>query len=80
MGSLLILVLIVLVAVFSVQNAGPVAISFLMWRFEASLAIVIFLVLLSGVVIGAALSFWYGRSRRKRARSAPEDTNGTAVR
>lgn len=47
-----ILVMLALVTVFSVQNAMPVAISFLLWRFEASLAIVIFLSVLCGIVIG----------------------------
>ena len=70
MGSFLVLVLIVLVAVFSVQNAGPVAISFLMWRFEASLAIVIFLVLLCGVLIGLIVSFWQGLRRKHHDQTA----------
>ncbi|MEK6673598.1 MAG: LapA family protein [Nitrospirota bacterium] len=42
------------VAVFSVQNAVPVTISLFIWRFDASLAIVIFLSVLSGIVIGTA--------------------------
>ena len=70
MGSFLVLVLIVLVAVFSVQNAGPVTISFLVWRFEASLAIVIFLVLLCGVLIGLIVSFWRGFRRKDDERTA----------
>ncbi len=48
----LILIIIAIVTIFSVQNATPVAISLLFWRFEASLAIVIFLSVLSGVIIG----------------------------
>lgn len=59
---ILLLIIIVLVAVFSVQNAAPVAVSFLMWKFEASLAIVIFFSLISGVIIGAVLVF-LGRLR-----------------
>ncbi len=49
---IIVLIIITVVMVFSVQNAIPVAISFLFWKFEASLAIVIFLSVLAGVVIG----------------------------
>lgn len=42
-------------AIFSVQNAMPVAITFLFWKFEASLAIVIFLAVLSGIILGALI-------------------------
>ena len=41
------------VTIFSVQNASPVAVTFLLWNFQASLAIVIFLSTLIGVIIGA---------------------------
>jgi len=52
MASLIVVLLVVLlVALFSVQNASPVAISFLFWRFEASLAIVIFLSTIAGVLV-----------------------------
>ena len=46
------LIIITVVTVFSVQNAIPVVISFLFWKFEASLAIILFLAVLAGVVIG----------------------------
>ena len=47
-----VLIIITVVTVFSVQNAIPVVISFLFWKLEASLAIVLFLSVLAGVVIG----------------------------
>ncbi|MEW6163373.1 MAG: LapA family protein [Nitrospirota bacterium] len=50
------LVIVTLVTIFSVQNAKPVAISFLFWRFEASLAIVIFLSVLTGVIIASIIA------------------------
>lgn len=53
----LILAIVALVMVFSVQNASPVAVSFLFWKFEASLAIVIFLSVLSGILIAVVISF-----------------------
>ena len=45
--------IIAVVTIFSVQNAPPVAVTFLFWNFQASLAIVIFLSTLIGVIVGA---------------------------
>jgi len=61
---ILLAVIIAFVTIFSVQNASPVAISFIFWKFEASLAIVIFLCLLCGVIIGSALMYVF-KSRAK---------------
>jgi uncharacterized integral membrane protein len=47
--------LIVIVAVFSVQNAMPVAITFFFWKLEASLAIIVFLAALCGAVAGGII-------------------------
>ncbi len=63
-----VVVIIVVVAAFSAQNAAPVAVSFLMWRFEASLALVIVLSLLAGVVIGMAVLSWLRLRRSFRSR------------
>jgi uncharacterized integral membrane protein len=60
-----------LVALFSVQNASPVAISFLFWRFEASLAIVIFLSALAGVLVTVII---YSSRAVKKALSAKKAT------
>jgi putative membrane protein len=54
---LIILIIIILVAIFSVQNAIPATITFFFWRFEASLAIVIFLSVLTGLIIGVTIAF-----------------------
>lgn len=56
-GVFIILVVVALVTIFSVQNAAPVAISFLFWKFEASLAIVLFLSMLAGVIITTVIVF-----------------------
>ena len=53
----LVVIIILLVAIFSVQNADPVQFTFLFWKFEASLAIVIFLSVLSGLITGITISF-----------------------
>lgn len=55
MAMLIVLLIIIgLVTIFSVQNAAPVTISFLFWNFQGSLAIVILLSTVVGVVIGVA--------------------------
>ncbi len=40
-----------LVAVFSIQNAGPVSLVFFTWRFETSLVVVV----LGGIALGAII-------------------------
>ena len=49
---ILLLIVMLIVAVFSVQNAMPVAITFFFWKLEASLAIVVFLSALCGAIVG----------------------------
>ncbi len=52
---IILLVLVAVVAIISVQNAAPVVIAFLFWKFETNLAVVIFLSLLAGVLMAAAI-------------------------
>ncbi len=64
MVIILLAVLIVAAAViFSAQNALPVTVSFIVWKFSASLAIVVFLAVLAGMVIMGLL--WMGSGLRK---------------
>lgn len=66
MGILIVAMIIVMVvAVFTLQNAMPVSIVFLFWKFQASLAIVIFLSVLTGIVIASIIFLWL-RIRRSR--------------
>jgi len=62
------IIIILIVAVFSVQNAAPVSISFLFWQFQASLAIIIFLCVLSGIIVGSILTFLIRIKRQRRAK------------
>ncbi len=55
----LVIAIIAVVAVFAVQNAMPVAITFLFWKFEASLAVVIFLSVLSGFILGVVVVYFF---------------------
>jgi len=56
MATIIILMSVLgLVSIFSVQNAVPVTITLLFWKFEASLAIVIFLCAVFGMIAGAII-------------------------
>jgi uncharacterized integral membrane protein len=57
MATIILLVIVLLiVAIFSAQNALPVAITFFFWKSEASLAIVVFLSVLCGMIAGAIIT------------------------
>ena len=67
---IIVVIIILIVSIFSVQNAAPVAISFLSWQFQASLAIVIFLCVLSGIIVGATLTFLFRLKKQRKAKYA----------
>ena len=46
------LVIALLAVIFSVQNTSPVTINFLFWNFEGSLALILLITLVTGVIIG----------------------------
>lgn len=72
---LLLIVAIITLAVvvlFSVQNASPVAVSFLLWQFEASVAVVIVLSFLLGMVAGMVILWWIRLRRYTQKKKAPE--------
>ena len=68
LSLIVVIITLTIVVIFSVQNAGPVAVSFLSWRFEASLAVVIALSLLCGMIVGMTVLSWIRlrRSSRKK--------------
>ena len=56
---ILMIAVVSVIVLFSVQNAVPVIVSFLSWKFEASLAVIILLCVLTGALIGGALvAYW----------------------
>lgn len=67
----LVLAIAVLAAVvlFSVQNASPAGVSFFVWRFESSLAVVIFLSVVVGIMIGMLFSAGFSWKRKQQKRS-----------
>ena len=62
---IIVVVIIAMVTIFSVQNAMPVLITFLFWKFEASLAIILFLSVLAGVVLGFIAASLFRRKMYK---------------
>ena len=60
------------VVIFSVQNAAPVSVAFLMWKFGASLAVVVFLAFVTGIVVTAlfSLALRLKSAARRRAQKA----------
>ena len=69
---ILVVIVIAGVAAFSVQNATPVAISFLVWRFDASLAVIVLLSFLTGMIVGMAVLSWTRIRRSVKKKNKPE--------
>jgi putative membrane protein len=59
------LALLLLVVIFTVQNASVVTINFLIWNFSASRALVIFFVLVIGILIGWFAAGWQRHHKRR---------------
>jgi uncharacterized integral membrane protein len=75
MITLIIVIIAVSVMVlFSVQNAAPVVVSFFAWKFGASLAVIIVLSVLIGILIGGATASFLRirRSIKNKKTMAPE--------
>ncbi|MCL4492771.1 MAG: LapA family protein [Nitrospirae bacterium] len=72
---IIVFIIIGVVTVFSVQNAIPVVISFLFWKFEASLAIVLFLSVLAGVAIGVIAASLFRRKLSKKRQNSIDREN-----
>jgi len=72
--------MVVLVAIFSTQNSQPVSVSFFLWKFQASLAIVVFLSVLSGIVMGILASFFIRLSKKQKelVKKGPETVRRTS--
>lgn len=70
---ILVLAIITLVTIFSVQNAAPVAISFLFWKFEASLAIVIFISMIAGALVTGIIYYFIHMKRMFKKEAKTKD-------
>ena len=60
------------VVIFSVQNAAPVSVAFLMWKLGASLAVIVFLTFVIGIVVAVlfSLALRLKSAARRRAQKA----------
>jgi uncharacterized integral membrane protein len=60
------------VVIFSVQNAVPVSVTFLTWKFDASLAVIVFLAFVIGIAVIAlfGLALRLKGAARRRAQKA----------
>ena len=75
MANIVILLLIVaVIAIISVQNAMPVALTFLFWKVETSLSVVIFFSILAGLMMAIVvlLSGHLKRLSKKPSKSEEE--------
>jgi len=68
---LFVILLLVFVAVFSVQNAEPMVVRFLVWERSMSAALVIQLAALLGGLVGLTAGAWSRRGRRTSPREDP---------
>lgn len=73
MVAVLMIIVIAVAVIFSVQNASPVALAFLTWRFEASLAVVLLLALVTGMIFGMLI---LSLSRLRRSMRKNKVTRG----
>jgi uncharacterized integral membrane protein len=73
---ILVITIAVVVTLFSVQNAMPVSISFFVWKFDASLAIIALLFFLAGMVTATVVLFWIRlrKNMRKKRLKANEES------
>ncbi len=62
---ILAVVLGIFISVFAIQNAAPVTVKFIFWQFESSLAVLIILAILTGMLLVFLLSI-PGRLKRRK--------------
>lgn len=58
------LALLLLIVIFTVQNAAVVTVNFLLWKLEISRALLIFFVLVIGIIVG-----WISHSHMKHVKN-----------
>lgn len=81
MGYLIVsLIIAIIVALFAVQNHQGVKVWFLWYYFEASLAVLIFLCVMAGVLLAAMVSYSMRIKRslsKRKVKPAPPDQSTT---
>lgn len=74
--SVLLIIIAVVVIVFLIQNALPVTVTLLAWHFDASLAMVVILSVLVGMVSMALLFFLTGAKKFFQKKASPRPSKG----
>lgn len=69
--SVLLIIIAVVVIVFLIQNALPVTVTLFVWHFDASLAMVVILSVLVGMVVMALLFVLAGAKKFFQKKNAP---------
>lgn len=70
---LFILCLMLVVAVFSLQNATVITVRFLLWQFPVSQALVILLATTFGALIGLGVGAFATRTSKAKPSASPSD-------
>ena len=71
-----IIYLLLLVALFTIQNAAAVTVTFLFWKFSVSRSLLIFMVLAVGILTGWILGGVHRRRERKSRAPTPANDIG----
>ncbi len=62
----LLIILAILIVIFSVQNASPVDFTFLIWKGNISLAVLLIITFILGAIIGAMYNIVASKSKRNK--------------
>lgn len=75
---IVLVVIIAIVTLIAVQNAAPVVLSFLFWKVEISLSVIIFCSVFTGIIIAAVflLSGYIKRIRKSRRKPEEQQKGG----
>ena len=65
------LVMLILVVIFTLQNAEVINVRFLLWQFPLSRALLIFIVFAVGIILGWFLRSW--GERKERSVTPPDE-------
>lgn len=81
LNVVILLIIVAVLALVTAQNATPVVVTFFIWRFEASLSVIIFLSVFAGLLMAAVFIFsGYMRrlikSKRQTGAHGPEKREG----
>lgn len=81
LNIVILLAVIAILALVAIQNAAPVVLTFLFWKFETSLSVIILLSIFAGAFVAALLMIsGYVKRFIKNKRTRLEDVSGKGER